>query len=152
MPDTILLALSSFRYKDEEVEHALGLCEEHGARLVTVFVVDVNLAHYLTGSGAVVGSSLREDLEHGITQEYERRAQEVLGRVCATAATRGVECETVLRTGSFAEEVRAVMSRCGPRVIVVTRAERPLWLRRLFGSPVDGLCDELGGQCRIDVV
>lgn len=152
MPETILLALSSFRYKDEEVEHALKLCEEHDARLVTVFVVDVNPAHYLAGSGAVVGSSLREDLEHGIMQEYQERAEEVLERVCAAAEARGVECESVLRTGVFAEEVRAVMARCGPRVIVVTRSERPDWLRRLFGSPVDSLCDELGDQCRIDVV
>ena len=152
MPETILLALSSFRYKEEEVEHALSLCQEHEARLVVVFVVDVNLAHYLSGSGAVAGSSLREDLERGIVAEYQGRAEGVLARVCAAAAARGVECESVLRTGSFAEEVKAVLARCGPRVIVVTRAQRPEWLRRLFGSPVDSLCDEPGCQCRIDVV
>ena len=152
MPQTILLALSSFRYTDDEVERALGLAREHGAKLLTVFVVDANLARYFAGSGVVAGSTLREELERGVLDDLKQQAREVLQKICVLASERGLECETILRVGKFEDEIREVIPEQHPRLMIVTRARRPQWMRRLFGSPVDRLCDEAGGECSIDIV
>jgi len=152
MPEHVLLALSSFRFSEKEIEHALNTCRQHGCPLTTVFVVDVNVARYFVGTGVMAGTSLREQMEQGIMDDHRHRAQELLGKVCRMAAERNIECEAVLRQGRFAAEVRAEAARVGAQVIIVTRAQRPEWLRRLFGSPVDRLCDELGDKCNIDIV
>ena len=68
------------------------------------------------------------------------------------AAERGIECETSLRVGRFADEVMAEAREHPPGAVIVTRANRPAWMRRLFGSPVDRIRDELGGHCEIEIV
>lgn len=152
MARPVILALSSFRYTEKEVEHALRRCADQGAPLVALFVVDVNVARYFAASGVMVGTSLREEMEHGVMEEHKRQAREALDRVCATAAERGIECKPVLAVGRFAEEAKNAVREEEPQVIILTRARRPEWLRRLFGSPVDRLRQELAGECEIEVV
>ena len=152
MAQPVLLALSSFRHTEAVVAHALELCAERTAPLVVVFVVDVNLARYFVGSDVMAGTSLRELMEQGILDDHKRQAQEALSRVCALAREHGLPCTAVLRVGRFAQEIKAAAREHAPAVIVLTRARRPEWLRRVFGSPVDRLCQELGGQCDVWVV
>lgn len=152
MTRPILLALSSFRWAEQEIEQALADCARFGARLHVLFVVDVNLARYFANSGVMAGTSLRDEMEHGLLEDHRRQAREVLERVSALASQRGVECLTDLRVGRFAEEVRAVAGELGPGIVIMTRARRPQWLRRLFGSPVDRLCDDLSGECELRII
>ncbi len=151
MSKPVLLALSSFRWAEGEIEQALAECEQTGVRLHAVFVVDVNLSRYFANSGVMAGTSLRAEMEKGLLDEHRRQAQEILDRVAAMAGKRGVECLSELRVGRFAEEVRAAASEIGPGVLIMTRARRPEWLRRLFGSPVDRLCDDLSGECELRI-
>ena len=152
MNSPVLLALSSFRQTDEEIKHALDLAVERGVALTILFVVDVNLARYFAGSGVMVGTDLRHMMEEGILVEHEGWAREVLAHVCSQAAARGVECTKLFKVGRFAEEVKAVVAEQAPPVVVVTRARRPAWLRRLFGSPVDQLSDDIGEDCELVII
>jgi len=130
----------------------LKLCEQNETRLITIFIVDVNTARYFAGTGVVAGSSLRDKMEEGLLDEHQKQAREVLDRVEQMAGERGIECRTFMKTGRFAEEVRLVACEVGVDVIIVTRAQRPEWMRRLFGSPIDRLCCETKGVCDIDIV
>ena len=152
MQKPILLALSSFRREDEEIDEALETCAQSGAPLVAAFVVDINLARYFANSGVMVGTSLREQLEQGVLDQHRAQAQEVLDHVDELARARGIPCRLDLRVGRFALEVRELVEQLQPAVLVLTRAGRPDWLRRLFGSPVDRLCEELQGKCEIRLV
>lgn len=152
MSKPVLLALSSFRRDTAEIEEALATCEETGAPLVAVFVVDINLARYFADSGVVAGTSLREEMEKGVMDKHKAEAQEALDLVAKLAAERNVPCRTEMRVGRFAIEVRDLVEQIAPAVLIVTRAGRPDWLRKLFGSPVDRLCEELQGKCEIRIV
>ena len=152
MERNILLALSSFRFTEAEVELALKRCKEAEAQLQVLFVVDVNLARYFSNIGPMAGSSLREQLEDGIRDELRQKAQAILNQVCEHSKAADVKCNGVMRTGRFAEEVVKFVQAETPERIIVTRAHRPEWLRRLFGSPVDTLARELAGICELEVV
>jgi nucleotide-binding universal stress UspA family protein len=148
----ILLALSSFRQKDAQIQAALDLCASANAPLFALFVIDINLARYRVTPDMVVGKSLRQELEAGVMGEQETRARETLESVSALAQARGITCATAIRVGRFADEVRTVALGKSARSIVLTRADRPQWMRRLFGSPVDHICTELGERCNVIVV
>jgi len=152
MEQRVLLALSSFRYSDREVGAALDLCRELEAELLVLFVVDVNLARYFAGTGVMAGTSLREQMEKGLLDDQKRQAEETLEKVRQAAEARGIACRALLKVGRFAVETRAVVAAEGPQVMVVTRARRPEWMRRLFGSPVDSLCQDVGGTCEVKIV
>lgn len=152
MEKRVLLALSSFRHNRQQIQYALDLCRAEEAELVTLFVVDVNLARYFAGSGVMAGTTLREQMEQGLMDDQIRQAEEVLEGVCKLAAEQEVPCRTMLKVGRFAIETRAVVAAEAPDVIVVTRARRPEWLRKLFGSPVDSLCSDPGGSCDVRIV
>jgi len=152
MDKPILLALSSFRHKDEQIHAALDLCASAGAPLSALFVIDINLARYHVASDMMVGESLRQQLEEGVMGEQEARARETLEAVKALAQSRGIPCTTAIRVGRFADEVRIVALSKMPSAIVLTRANRPQWMRRLFGSPVDHIRAELGDRCEVLVV
>ncbi|NSW55005.1 MAG: universal stress protein [Armatimonadetes bacterium] len=152
MNKPVLLALSTFRRDIAEIEEALATCEETNAPLVAVFVVDINLARYFADSGVMAGTSLREEMEKGIMDEHKAEAQEALDLVAKLAAERNLPCRTEMRVGRFAVEVRDLVEQIDPAVLILTRAGRPDWLRKLFGSPVDRLCEELQGKCEIRIV
>ena len=152
MGKPILLALSSFRQKEQQIQAALDLCARAGAPLLALFVVDINLARYHVASDMMVGESLRKRLEEGVMEEQEARGRAALDRVKALADARGIPCTTCLRMGRFAQEVKAVVLSHDPAAVVLTRANRPEWLRRLFGSPVDQIRAELGGRCEVLIV
>lgn len=152
MDKPILLALSSFRQKDAQIQAALDICARAQAPLLALFVVDINLARYHVATDVMVGESLRKQLEEGVLSEQEARARQTLERVKTLADARNVPCTTSLRVGRFAEEVRMVALSKDPAAIVLTRANRPEWMRRLFGSPVDQIRAELGGRCEVLIV
>ena len=151
MTQPILLALSSFRQSDAEIAAALSRCAEAGAPLVVLFVVDINLARYLTESGTLHGSTLRQQLEDGLLDDHRRQAETSLRRAAEMASAAGVACRTVLRTGRFADEVKSVVEAEQPQLVILTRARRPDWLRRLFGSPVGRLTADLGKACPVEI-
>ena len=152
MERVVLLALSSFRFSEAEVERALARCREDGARLRVLYVVDVNIARYFSESGVMAGTTLREQLEAGAFEELQVRAQAILDEVCSRVSETDVTCEGVLRVGRFAEEVTALVRAERPQVVIATRAQRPEWLRRLFGSPVDRLEKDLAGLCELEIL
>lgn len=152
MTKRVLLALSSFRHNEQQIQYALDLCRQEGAELLTLFVVDVNLARYFAGTGVMAGTSLREQMEQGLMDDQVRQAQDVIDRVRQLAAEQEVSCRSVLKVGRFAVEARALVAAEGPQVMVVTRARRPEWLRKLFGSPVDSLRKDAGGSCEVRIV
>lgn len=152
MSKPVLLALSSFRRTDEEIEHALAVCVERGRPLLVAFIVDVNLARYFAGSGVMAGTSLRKEMENGILAEHTRKAHEVLERVSGLAADRGIACDTRLSVGRFAAEIEAIAVDAAPELIIVTRAKRAGWLRGLFGSPIDRLRSDLGDRCEVEII
>ena len=136
----VMLALSTFRKSDKAIELALQRAAEHGT-LMVVFVVDVNLARYLVGSDIGMFPDLREKCEAEVLKQHRQQAEQQAKSIAEMSATRGITAKTRVSVGRFGIECMKVISQEQPELVVTTRSNRPAWVRRLFGSPVDYLIE-----------
>lgn len=142
----VMLALSTFRQSDELIEHTLCRAHRDKRPLVVVYVVDVNLARYFIGVDLPVGIALRERCEKDLLAEYRQKAEATAAQIEMAAADLGVSCKTSVVVGRFGVEVLKLARCCRPALITLTRSERPVWVRRFFGSPVDDIIEGAGCQ------
>ncbi len=141
----VMLALSTFRKSEKAVE--LALAEARTSRtLVVVFVVDINVARYIIGTDVGLWPELKQSCEEELLQKHENAAREAVQMIVAKAQGLGLTVRTYVTRGRFALECLEVVAREQPDLIVTTRSNRPNWVRRFFGSPVDHLVAEAGSR------
>jgi nucleotide-binding universal stress UspA family protein len=135
----ILLALSTFRQSDKAEAIAIEKAKEGGRRLVVAHIVDVNLARYLIGTDLGLFSELTDQCEREILKQHEERAKQKVDSIAARAERQGVAVNTYVGTGRFGLQCLAIMRKEEPELVITTRSQRPQWVKKLFGSPVDYL-------------
>jgi len=138
----IMLALSTFRRSGKAEKQAIKLAADGPGKLIIVMVADQNLARYFIGTDAVAGSKLRELCEQDLIEEHRKEGLVSAEAIAAEAEKSGVECESVVTIGRFAIVVLDAIAKEQPEMVVTTRAKRPNWVRRFFGSPVDTIISE----------
>jgi len=143
----VMLALSTFRRSDAAVELAMERAEAVG-RLVIVFVADQNLARYLIETDIGMYPGLKGRYEEEVLQEHERHGARHAEEIAERARARGLEATTHVERGRFAHVCLAVAERENPSRIVTTRSNRPAWVKKLFGSPVDYLIEHV--ECPVE--
>ena len=142
----VMLALSTFRRsaiaEELAIEKARGRSD-----LVIVFVADVDIANYLIGAEAALSDALKDRCEEDILKVHEAEAERAANEIARRASeTLGVQSRIYVTRGNFAVECLKVVGKERPAVVVTTRASRPSWVRRVFGSPVDRLVASAGCQ------
>ncbi|KPJ62521.1 MAG: hypothetical protein AMS15_03610 [Planctomycetes bacterium DG_23] len=139
----VMLALSTFRLSKKAVQLAIEKAEK-GKDLLLVYVVDVNLARYFIGTDIGLYPELKERCEEELLEEYKEKGREIVSSIAKKAEALGIAVRTYVSVGRFAFECLKVIGKEKPEVIVTTRSERPAWVRRFFGSPVDYLIANAG--------
>ncbi|MFC7165312.1 universal stress protein [Halospeciosus flavus] len=97
------------------VEHGLDLAAELDSTVHALYVVDL--------PGAPRALSLRDD-EETIREEYEAYGEEVLDEVRERAVDRGLDCETVIRSGPVSDRIVEYAETEGMDVVVMGSAYR----------------------------
>ncbi len=139
----VMLALSTFRRSDAAIDLALERAADVG-RLVIVYVADKNLARYFVGTDVGLYPDLKETCERELLEEHERAGREHVEEVAARARERGLDVSSYVERGRFAVVCLEVAARESPSLVVTTRSDRPRWVKRFFGSPVDYLTHHVG--------
>jgi nucleotide-binding universal stress UspA family protein len=96
MYDTILIPFDGSDESVKSAEHGIELAASVGATVHAMYVID------LPGSPRTV--YVRDD-EEELREEYREYGEEVTGEICDLASDAGVDCDTVIKTGSPAEEI-----------------------------------------------
>ncbi|MFB6227939.1 MAG: universal stress protein [Halobacteriales archaeon] len=115
MYDDILIPFDGSDEGELAVEHGIELADAVGATIHALYVVDL--------PGAPRTVYVRDD-EEELREEYREYGEEVTGEVCEAAADAGVDCATVIRTGSVAEEIVDCAKEEGLDAIVMGTAYR----------------------------
>ncbi len=145
----VMLALSTFRRSDAAIDLALERAADVG-RLVIVYVADKNLARYFVGTDMGLYPGLKEKCEEELLREHEQAGREHVGEIAALARERGLDAASYVERGRFAVVCLEVAARECPSLVVTTRSDRPHWVKRFFGSPVDYLTQHVG--CPVEEV
>ena len=138
-----MLALSTFRQSKKAIDLALAKAKE-GKNLTIVFVVDVNLARYFIGTDVGIYPALKEKCEEEVLQQHRDQAEEEVSVIVKIAEDYGINVKTYISTGRFALECLEIIKKERPELVITTRSERPNWVKRFFGSPVDYLIANAG--------
>lgn len=138
MVGCVMLALSTFRKSEKAIEVAI---EKSRAmkKLMIVYVADVNLARYLVDVDLGLFGDLRESVESEVLKRHEKEGWEHVKEIVEKAGKEGIEAKTHVQVGRFALICLEVVEKEKPSVIVTTRSDRPAWVKRFFGAPVDDL-------------
>lgn len=140
----VMLALSTFRHSDAAAKAAIDRAAETGARLVIVFIADVNLARYFIGADVGICGDMKRTCETELLREHEDRGREKVDDIAMMAGEKGLQVSSYVCVGRFALECLDIVKREKPALIVTTRSHRPDWVKKFFGSPVDHLIAEAG--------
>lgn len=146
-PQPVMLALSAYRKSDIAIETAVTHAERSGALLAVVYVIDINLNRYIPGCDLGSSQYLYEKCERKILRELYDEARRIIGEIEEKAEAAGVKTKTYLFRGRFGQECVRLEKVLRPEIVVTTRSDRPDWLRKVFGSPVDFLIKN--ANCRV---
>ncbi len=136
----IMLALSTFRQSQVAVELAVEKAKK-SKRLIVVYVVDVNLARYFIGTDIGSCPALRDRCEEDLLSEHRQKAEQEVESIARMAEEHGMSVTSYVDTGRFAFECLKVIEKEKPELVITTRSNRPQWVKRFFGSPVDHIVD-----------
>ncbi len=139
----VLLALSTFRHSEAAIEFATEKAAE-GRDLVLAYIADVNLARYYLGSDVGLYPELRENTRRELLHQHRHEADEKAAEIAQRLRGRGVTVRVYVNVGRFAAECLKLVEKEHPELIVTTRSERPRWVKKFFGSPVDKLREKTG--------
>ncbi|MGD2147136.1 MAG: universal stress protein [Anaerolineae bacterium] len=89
-------------------EKAIDLAKERGARLVFLCIVDPGFA-----------GAMDELLACALDDELKRLGRSLLCIAQARAQQRGIDAETVVRSGSVAESIEAAIEELGADTLVI---------------------------------
>lgn len=149
MEGCVMLALSSFRKSEKAVDLAVEACRSV-KKLFVVYVADFNLARYLIGAEHGLSQDLRDKCEADLLKQHEEAGRELVAQIAEWAENEGIEVETHVEVGRFALVCLDVAQKVKPSLIVTTRSQRPEWVKKFFGAPVDDLIARAG--CPVSVV
>jgi nucleotide-binding universal stress UspA family protein len=127
MYDTILIP---FDGSDEAMKGA-----EHGIELAATCDATVHALYVIDLPGAPRTVYLRDD-EDEMRERYREYGEEVTGDVCEMAAEKGLDCVSVLRSGSPGEEIVEYAREEEMGAIVLGSAYRGKW-GALLGSTAE---------------
>jgi nucleotide-binding universal stress UspA family protein len=147
MEGCVMLALSTFRKSDVAVHTAMQRAKSV-RKLCVVFVADENLARYYIVSE--IPPAYKEMYEAELLKLDEKEGLARVEEIAARARLESIEMKSVVRIGRFASVCLDVAQQEKPSLIVTTRSQRPEWVRRFFGSPVNVLIEKAG--CPVLVV
>ena len=139
----VMLALSTFRQSGKAVELAIERAADSG-KLIVVWVVDRNLARYYIGSDVGLMAGKKEQCEEEVLAEHERQGCKKAEAIAQRAREKGIEASVHVRVGRFALVCLEIVEAERPSLIVTRRSERPAWVKKFFGSPVDELIARAG--------
>jgi nucleotide-binding universal stress UspA family protein len=149
MEGCVMLALSTFRKSEKAIDTAIEKSRDV-KKLMVVYVADVNLARYLVDVDLGLFGDLRESVESEVLEEHEKEGWKHVKEIAEKASTEGIEVKTHVQVGRFAVICLEAVQKEKPSLIVTTRSDRPAWVKRFFGAPVDVLIKKAG--CPVAVV
>ncbi len=140
----LMLVLSPTRDNPRSVDLALSLVKKTNRPLLAVFIADLRLTEEISGKVVDIGflgDSVSTHIEEAVLKDYEARGRKELEEVKRKAGALGVECETVIRRGYYVEEILKLARERDVEDIIVSRAERSNFARKLLGSAVNDLLE-----------
>lgn len=147
MEGCVMLALSTFRKSGLAVQTAIEQAKST-KKLFVVFVADMNLARYYIASE--VSPKYREMGEAEILNSHEKEGLAKVKEIAETACLEGIEMNSLVDIGRFGVVCLELVKQVKPSLIVTTRSNRPEWVKKIFGSPVNELVEKAG--CPVMVV
>ena len=136
----VMLALSKFRQSEKAVDIAIEKAKD-GGHLVIVYIVDVNLARYLIGTDIGIYPEIQDSFEEDLLERYKKEGAEKVEAIMRKAKESDISVKTYVDIGRFAYRTLEIVEKEKPSLIITTRSNRPKWVRKLFGSPVDQLIE-----------
>ncbi|QGX96047.1 universal stress protein [Haloplanus rallus] len=127
MYETILIPFDGSDEARKGAEHGIELAATCGATVHALYVVDL--------PGAPRTVYLRDD-EDEMRERYREYGEEVTTEVCEMASEAGLDCVTVIRTGSPGEEIVDYAKDEGVSAVVLGTAYRGRF-RALLGSTAE---------------
>jgi nucleotide-binding universal stress UspA family protein len=143
MTGCVMLALSTFRRSEEAAQVAVEKSRAD-KKLMVVYVIDINVARYLVGVEEEFFVGLKETVESEMLEKADKEAHEYVASVVAEAKKKGIQVKTLIQLGRFAVVCLEVVHKIHPSQIVTTRSQRPQWVKKFFGAPVDELMAKAG--------
>ena len=147
MEGCVMLALSTFRKSEAAVQTAIEKAKIT-RKLFVAFIADMNLARYYIATE--VSPRDKEMYEAEILKLDEKEGLAKVKKIAATACLEGIEMNSLVTIGRFGIVCLDVVKKEKPSLIVTTRSNRPEWVKKIFGSPVNELVDKAG--CPVLVV
>lgn len=141
----VLLAISTSRYSQHLVNHALAEAERLRAEggdvsIDVLYIIEAEAMAQLAsrvGDTGLVGAGPQETIIEELGREHHRMALRRVGQARRAAKKAGVPVEVREVEGAFVEEVLRQAESVPYDVILITRADRPFISRFLFGSKAD---------------
>jgi nucleotide-binding universal stress UspA family protein len=127
MYDSILLPFDGSDEAREGVDHGLDLASTCGSTVHGLYVIDL--------PGAPRTVYIRDD-EEEMRQDYREYGEKVTGELCDRATEMGLDCESIIKSGSPAEEITDYAESEGTDAIVLGSAYRGKF-RALLGSTAE---------------
>jgi len=153
MMKNTLLVLSTAAQAPKAIDIALARAKELGGKLIALFVVDVQLPasifERLEGTVSV-GEIPGQNVQDALMNEYKRQGEQQLAAVTERARAKGIEIESLLKVGVFADECIRVIRENEVEVAVISRQPRSHLSRFIFGSPIKKIQDNV--KCRFEIV
>ncbi|HYA02816.1 MAG TPA: universal stress protein [Syntrophobacteria bacterium] len=145
----VMLALSTFRKSEKAIDIAIEKSRKV-KKLMLVYVADVNLARYLVDVEYGLFPSLKDTCEADLLKQHKEVGLKHVAEIAEKAGREGIEVKTHVEIGRFAIVCLDVVQKENPALIVTTRSQRPEWVKKFFGAPVDELIAQAG--CPVIVV
>lgn len=139
----VMLALSTFRKSEKAIFTAVQEAKKT-KKLLVVYVADINLARYFVGAEYGLSPHVRDTCENHLHHLHEQEGWELVDEIEAKARLEGIEMKAYVQTGRFAGTCLKLAAVERPAMVVTTRSNRPAWVKKLFGAPVDELVEQAG--------
>ncbi|HOI95327.1 MAG TPA: universal stress protein [Syntrophobacter fumaroxidans] len=149
MEGCVMLAISTFRRSERAIDVAIEEAREI-KKLLVVYIADSNLARYMVDADQRLFGELRESVESNVLERHEKEGWEHVEEIAERAEKEGIEVKTHVQVGQFAVICLEAIKTRKPSLVVTTRSQRPAWVKRFFGAPVDELIK--GASCPVTVV
>ena len=127
MTNSIIIPTDGSEYAEEAAEVGFDFAEKLDATVHVLAVGDVSLAEISAIGGGPPKSK----------EDVTEIAAEWATRLAATAEEQGLDVETVVRTGTPADEIADYAAALDPDMIVIGTAGRTGFERRIVGSVTD---------------
>ena len=147
MEGCVMLALSTFRKSEVAVQTAIEK-SKGTKKLFVVFVADMNLARYYIANE--VSPQHKQMYEAEILKLDEKNGLARVKQIAETACLEEIDMDSHVGIGRFGVVCLELVKQIKPSLIVTTRSNRPEWIKKIFGSPVNELVEKAG--CPVMVV